>query len=185
MIRKLLKEGVRIMVRSTLFSLFLLVSISLEGNPMDREYHQLTSEQKRILQFAYSYGKEHDFGFSMAAIAWQESFVGDEIVPINLQDPSAGLWHKNINIALEESDAIPNNGLRLNMMAKRLIDNLEFAASLAVSDLEHWKEVRNGNWIDIWASYNAGQNYQSSKGQQYAYAIKNKIKILRRYLPFQ
>ena len=153
---------------------------------MDGEYSQLTPKQRDLLQVAYNYGKEHDLGYTMAAIAWQESFVGNEIVPINLQDPSAGLWHKNIRLALIESYSNkPQNGLRLNMMAQKLIDDLDFAASFAVADLKHWKEVRNGNWMAVWASYNAGQKYQSSQGQEYAYGIKKKIQTLRRYLPFK
>lgn len=171
------------MSRILAFSLFLLATISLEGNPMDREYHQLTPEQKMLLKKAYDYGKDHDFGYSLAAIAWQESFVGKRVVPINLQDPSAGLWHKNIHFALREMPNVPNNGLQVNMMAQRLIEDVEFAASMAVSDLSHWKEVRDGDWMDIWASYNAGHSFRSQKGQEYATAIKKKIRILRRYLP--
>jgi len=163
-----------------------LASISLEGNPTDGEYQELTYEQIQLLQFAYNLGKDHDLGYSMAAIAWQESFVGDQIVPINLQDPSAGLWHKNIRMAFKETfHEKPLNGLLLNIMARKLIDDVEFAASFAIADLEHWKEVRDGEWMAVWASYNAGNRYLSPTGQEYARGIKKKIQTLRRYLPFQ
>lgn len=159
----------------------IITALSLAwANDLANIYHKLTIEQKNVLQSAYNYGKEYNLGYSMAAIAWQESFVGNLIVPINLQDPSAGIWHKNVYIALAESSSMGNTGLSLNMMADRLIDDTEFAASLAIADLEHWKVLRNGRWLDIWASYNAGRYYSSEKGQKYAYSIRDKIKILKR-----
>lgn len=163
--------------------LVLTSSISLTGNPMDGQYHLLTATQKTVLQKAYNYGKEYNLGYTLAAIAWQESFVGDRIVPINLDDPSAGLWHKNVNTALAEHPDTPQNGLQLNMMAEKLINDVEFAASLAIADLEHWKVIRNGDWMDIWASYNAGKYFKSNLGQRYAHNIRNKIRVLKRYLP--
>ena len=75
MLRRSLKNMTRI-------SLFLMALISLEGNPMDREYYQLTLEQKQLLKMAYEYWKEYDLGYTLAAIAWQESFIGNKIIPI-------------------------------------------------------------------------------------------------------
>lgn len=173
------------MYKTAVFSFFLVTSLSLEANPSERDFYRLTPEQKRILQLAYDYGRAYNLGYSMAAIAWQESFVGREIVPINLQDPSAGLWHKNIYTALEESPDIPKNGLQLNMIADRLIEDVEFAASLAIADLQHWKVVRDGNWMDVWASYNAGKYYESEHGRNYARSINKKINVLKRYLSSQ
>ncbi len=162
----------------------MITALSLaEARDPANVYLKLTAEQKEILHKAYNYGKEYNLGYTMAAIAWQESFVGNLIIPINLQDPSAGIWHKNVYIALAESPNMENNGLSLNMMADKLIEDIEFAASLAIADLEHWKVLRNGRWLDIWASYNAGRYYSSAKGQKYAYSIRDKIQVLKRNIP--
>ncbi|RMF06567.1 MAG: hypothetical protein D6762_09205 [Candidatus Neomarinimicrobiota bacterium] len=166
-----------------LIPLFLTSVISVTGTPVDEQFSRLTDEQKQILIRAYELGAPYDLGYTLAAIAWQESFVGDRIVPINLQDPSAGLWHKNIYNALAEHPETPQNGLQVNMMAQKLIHDMEFAASLAISDLEHWKIRRNGNWMDIWASYNAGRYYKSSQARAYARSIYRKIQALEKALP--
>jgi len=163
--------------------LFLTSVITVTGTPVDEQFSRLTQEQKSILVRAYELGAPYDLGYTLAAIAWQESFVGDRIVPINLQDPSAGLWHKNIYNALAEHPETPQNGLQINMMAQKLINDMEFAASIAISDLEHWKVRRNGRWPDVWASYNAGKYYRSSQGRNYAKAIHQKVTALERILP--
>lgn len=180
-----IQTGLKGLIRLSVFSVFLLASLALEGNPSDWEYHALTPRQKHILFQAYTYGKEHDLGYSLAAIAWQESFVGHDIVPINLQDPSAGLWHKNVYMAIRETRDVPVNGLQVNLMAKRLIDDTGFAASLAISDLKRWKMLRNGDWMDTWASYNAGNFYESKQGRRYAREISRKVRILKRTLTLE
>ncbi len=163
--------------------LFLTSVITVTGTPVEEQFSRLTEQQKSILVRAYELGAPYDLGYTLAAIAWQESFVGDRIVPINLQDPSAGLWHKNIYNALAEHPETPQNGLQINMMAQKLINDMEFAASIAISDLEHWKVRRNGNWMDVWASYNAGKYYKSDQARSYARSIYQKIKALERVLP--
>lgn len=170
---------------TTLLGIPLLLTsvITVTGTPVDEQFSRLTQEQKSILVQAYQLGAPYDLGYTLAAIAWQESFVGDRIVPINLQDPSAGLWHKNIYNALAEHPETPQNGLQINMMAQKLINDMEFAASIAIADLEHWKVRRNGDWEDIWASYNAGKYYRSEQGRNYARAIHQKVRALTRILP--
>ena len=146
-------------------------------------YRSLTSEQKSLLNQAYHYGSKFDLGYSLAAIAWQESFVGDRVVYLNMQDPSAGLWHKQINYALRYFD-IKETGLEINRMAQHLIDNMDFAAALAVADVLYWLDIHDDNWPRAWASYNAGYNYNSKAGKAYSRQIVMKVKKLKFLHPF-
>jgi len=140
-------------------------------------FNDLNGKQKQLLQWAYEHGKEYNIGYTLAAIMWQESFVGDKIVKVNLQDPSAGLWHKNVMYACKEHDIDPN-GLNLNKMAQKLINDDEFAMLIAMADIMMWLEKRDGDWFSAWASYNGGGYYDSQKAQNYAKNINKKVSIL-------
>lgn len=51
-----------------------------------------THEQEWLLHAAYEMGKPHDWGYTLAAIVWQESFVGETIDLINSSDGEFGSY---------------------------------------------------------------------------------------------
>lgn len=62
-----------------------------------------TTEQMSMLHLAYALGKEHDLGYSLAAIVKQEGFVGRYIVRVNEADApwgSYGITHMNLKTAM-------------------------------------------------------------------------------------
>lgn len=52
-----------------------------------------TDEQLQVINNAYSYGLPHNYGYTLAAIAVKESFLGNKILRYNPNDPSTGVTH--------------------------------------------------------------------------------------------
>ena len=48
-------------------------------------------EQQKLIKKAYNHGLPHDLGYTLAAIAIQESFVGKHIVRLNNKDGKYGI----------------------------------------------------------------------------------------------
>lgn len=133
----------------------------------------LTDDQLKYIQFSYRYGEPYDLGYTLAAIALQESNAGRWRV--NVGDPSAGLYHVTLDKALKHLswDDTPFNR---NRAAQRLIDDHELAAELAVNELLFWKDRSSGKWLDTWASYNTGHiGLDSDRGVNYANNIRDLI----------
>lgn len=157
--------------------LLLILAISTSMVAADNTYSDLTLQQKALLKKAHAYGEEFDLGYSMAAIMWQESFVGKKIVPFNIDDPSGGYWHKHIDYLLREENKRINSITR-NFALLELIQNMDYAAAIAICDIEMWYvEFGEQGWLRVWAAYNGG--YSNSKASQtYAQEVKEKINIL-------
>jgi len=161
-----------------LFLLFLSVVLGVEPKI---SYNVLTLQQKVLLKKAYAYGDEFNMGYSMAAIMWQESFVGKKVVPFNISDPSGGYWHKHLDYLLKEEDQ-PVNDLTRNLILVELITHMDYAASIAIKDLEKWKVMHGPtNWLAIWGSYNGG----GVPNMSYAHQIDEKIQVLKQIRDFK
>lgn len=134
------------------------------------DYTKLTLLQKAALDEAYIYGRGFGIGYPMASVRWKECFVGNKIIEINLQDPSAGPWHKNVYWAIEEYPEMysKNNPLTQNLMAQDILDNTDFAASIFVKDFEWLLVAQKGNLRDAYASYPGIADYETDKARSYA-----------------
>ena len=137
-------------------------------------YEGLTDNQMGVMYKAYQAGKEHDMAYSLAAIAWKESSAGKYM--INLQDPSAGVFHITINNALVYLKWKDTNFNR-NRAAQLLIQDFQLAANFAMINLQFWKDQHGENWSKVWASYNAGWNWKN--GRKYSQDIANKIRMIK------
>lgn len=137
----------------------------------------LNQKQSFVVEQSIKLGEPFDLSNSLAAIAIVESGAGKWLV--NLQDPSAGVYHININTAMKRSPNKIDSNFTRNLMAQRLIEDQKFAAGFAIAELLYWKNYHHGNWNKVWASYNAGFNYDSSAGKRYARKIVNTIKCLK------
>ena len=184
-ILKLKSGGLYLKIRNLMsVVLILLTLLTPVWASTGDDYESLTPKQKVLLQKAYEYGDEFNVGYSLAAIAWQESFIGEQVVYLNVQDPSAGLWHKHLVYALKAFE-IEKSGLAINRMAQRLIDEMDFAASLALADVLYWNDIHKGNWSKTWASYNAGFNGDSKAGRAYSNQILIKVRKLKELEVFE
>lgn len=134
---------------------------------------RLSQQQASVANFAYSYGKPFDFGYTMVAIAMEESQLGRW--NINIQDPSAGPWHVTLDKALRYK-GWTDTPFNRNRAAQLLIEDIYFAAHLAIEELLFWNRVREGNWRAVVSSYNGGW-----KGnEEYRRKISRNIEIIKR-----
>ena len=117
----------------------------------------------------------------MRAIAWQESSCGIKLE--NPKDKGGGSWgifgtgaksayHRLYGY---HSQHTPDD---LAALAARLVTEPKLAAKCCIDELKHWRKKRGWiRWSLIWASYNAGNEWE--KGEDYAKAIQAKIRFLR------
>lgn len=138
---------------------------------------QLTERQMSIMFFSYSYGREHDLGYTLLAIALKESGLGQWNV--NLQDPSASPWHVTVDKAVDKL-GWRHTPFNMNRATQRLIEDPFLGASIAVEEIKNWYKIHDNvsgheRWRRTWASYNRGYNWHNSTGQAYADEINTNI----------
>lgn len=151
----------------------------LQSQGLKNQYDFFTESQKEVLNFAYDYGRDHDLSYSLAAIAWQESQAG--LFLIDFQGQTAGIWHVSVDGVINRNQKMyKDTPFIRNLVAQKLMNNRKFCAKEAVKELLYWKNKRS-NWVDIWASYNGGYNYESRQAQRYAREVAEKIKFLKKY----
>ena len=161
-------------MQTFLVLLVLLPSLAI-ADKCDSLY-TMSDLQLKTLAHSYQYGLEYDMGYSLAAIAWQESNAGK--YPVNVNDPSFGVHHILLNNAMKRSKT-KNTAFNRNLMAASLL-NPSTSAKFAIKELQYWHKYWKGNWIKIWASYNAGHSYKI--GLSYAYKIKEKVALIKNCL---
>lgn len=144
---------------------------------LDAELRAMSDEQRYTLMKAFAYGAPYDLGYTLAAIAWQESQAGS--VPVNITDPSFGPFHCRMDTVMRRV-ALTDTPYNRNRIAARLLNDFEFAASMAVAELQYWQRVRHGKWRRMVRSYNAGYNEDSKDAEAYVAKIIKKVKALRR-----
>jgi hypothetical protein len=166
-------------VGSIRYLLILLTNICLCVGALPEEWKALTSHQQESIRASYEYGVPFDLGWTLAAIEWQESAGGKYLV--NLQDPSAGAHHININTYMSRHrDEIEDTPFNRNVVAQWLIDSHILSCREAITELTYWKNERhNGSWSKTVRSYRAGNRWESPAGWQYYKSITARINFLK------
>lgn len=91
---------------------------------------------------------------------------------VNLNDPSCGITHININTYLKRHN-IKNTSFNKNKSCQDLINNPRLAIANAIEELLFWKEYHCKNictkeqYRNVIKSYNTGFNYKSKKALEY------------------
>ena len=162
------------------FILIIMTSMSLFSNSLVKELESLNTNQLVVLHNTYEAGKAFDLQLTMTAIAWHESHFGE--VPINISDPSCGVFH-NLLSSVANRHNIRLNNYNKNILCMKLINNYEFAFSESLNELLFWKSVhrkRSAKWSKMVMSYNAGYHYKN--GKAYLREIQAKVKALKVFL---
>lgn len=162
--------------------LFFLFSFCLAHADSCKDIKLFSKSQIDTIRYAYHYGKKHDLGYTMAAIAWKESCAG--LYRLNFDDPSAGIYHAHLPGVIKRHYKAKNTSFRRNMVAEKLIKDPEFASQIALEELLYWKKIRDGNWKNMIKSYNKGFSWEKSKGRNkiaeaYYEDISQKVKMLK------
>ena len=141
--------------------------------------YNFSDSQIKNMQKAYQYGKsnhkkpfkgDHNIGYIMAAIIWQESSCGTNI--------------KNGNAVGAFQNYVPTVQSRLNQQGikkshsqiSKELTSFDRSAHWANVELEYWLTQHRGNMHRALASYNAGN---TKGGGRYASSIMQKANYLK------
>ena len=146
-------------------------------------FDSLTFEQQFNLRKAYYYGKSHDYGYTLAAIALSESSAGK--FRINIHTNDVGLFQINVNTAYNTL-GVTNYYRRLELV-QRLIYDDALGASIAISVLDHFRRGRMMSrtvWEEMVMSYNEGYQWRNDpdskeKAKQYLASVRYNVQNLR------
>ena len=138
----------------------------------------MNKSQRKVISKSFEYGQPHDLGYTLAAIAWHETGAGKVLV--NTRTHSYGVYQINLKTALSR-EKMANEGFNRNMIASKLVSDIEFAAKHALMEIRDWRKIRGkDNLTAVLASYNGGwAGPKITESQRYAEAVKAKIKTLK------
>lgn len=160
----------------------LMIGLSVAANAKCNV--KFTQAQETVMRDAYAYGKQYDYGYSMAAISWQESSAGNNLIG-GIQNAdirgdfrwlAVGTFHNLIRTVLKRESCY--DSICTGQIMQKLIVDFDYAASQAVKELDYWKSQYGENWGKIWTSYFAGWDIHGN--EHYGKSISRKIKYLRR-----
>ena len=162
-----------------LFIFVFVININaVDIKTLDKELDNLSLSQKEVLVKTWLKAKKFNLEFTMTAIAWHESHFG--LYPINLSDPSFGVFHNLITSVARRHNV--TSKWSKSRLAEQLIQDYDFSFAESLSELKFWQGVHKNkpnNWSLTVKSYNAG--YRHENGKQYLVQIKTKIKALKRF----
>lgn len=147
-----------------------LVVLPLVAQSYDESCREFTPEQVALLDMAHKYGKQFDYEYTLPAIVWQESFVGDLVIRTNPSDPSYGITHVTFPTLKWLSGL---NRWESAKEAEKLIKDDMLALEYGVMKLQ---TVHRATFWAAWRDYNG----RSPEGELYANKIKNKVSELNR-----
>lgn len=163
--------------------LLLLLTVVCYGKTLDRQLQQLTSEQKKVLNYTIEQGKKHNLGYLLAAIAWKESNLG--LWPMNLDDGKYGsysIYHIQLDYYLKR-EGIKNTSWNRSRHAEVLLLDIDRATEAVISIIELWKRTHKTASVTdkVIKSYNAGYNVKSTAAINYHNDIQKRIDAITRY----
>lgn len=140
-------------------------------------------EQLWTMQMAYDRGVETDRGYTLAAITWQESSAG---LKLRRKDGehwamrSYGPFHILLKTASKRRDCLTWN---CGHIKRKLLTDFNYSADLALEELDYWTD-RLSSRRKALAAYNAGNNWNGSKGMNYLSQINKKVSYLQKCVRF-
>lgn len=141
-------------------------------------------DQKIALSKAYEYGEPHDYGYTLAAIAWKESSAGK--YRLNIESKDIGLFQINAKTAYNTL-RVTNYYKRIELV-QELLTNDYLGAYIAVETLEHFRAGRRLSaqvYQEMLMSYNTGYTWKTSeerkrKALAYSEDVRHKVRELQR-----
>ena len=147
--------------------LFLANGVVVEV-PGCAEFNNITKKQQRTLVVSQKIGKKHGYEYTLPAIAWVESTAGINTYRKDIRGGSHGAFQnllenvvqREYKQTLKQNRPVPNWAIK-NIKAK-LTNNLSYAASHAVKELDYW-QARNWGYFMTIAAYNGGYYAKNPK----------------------
>ena len=153
--------------------LALFMVLSLQASDLRQEFLQMSDKQVASLVSAYNQG-----GYTLAAIAWQESNAGKYRINLNSDSVDLGLFHLNSKAFLarwyrEHPDKVQTRFYSNILLSKIMVDD-SYASIYAQKELSYWRDKRSRNMRDSIKSYNCGNNIERRRCDQYLHSILTK-----------
>lgn len=172
------------------FLISLLIVSNLYGKTYKEELETLTPQQYAVLMYSLETGKEHNLGYTLAAIAWKESSFGKN--KVNQNDGKHGSYgsHQILltsAVGFLRENKIVNVDLKDKASKDILIEYLtkdeEVSMRFALEELKYWHKRHKGNYKKMIASYNAGNaGINSTAGEKYANDVAYRVKLLQEFI---
>jgi len=156
--------------------LMLMVIVSLSTTAQQcTEYNNLSVVQKGRLEFAYHQGAEYDLGWTLTAIAYNESMAGRW--RLNMTTGDVGLFQVNRKTA-HKVLGITSHYKKLKLDQKLVYDDI-LNAYVALDVLRYFKKYHKGNWKKMVMSYNNGFSINTKKAEDYLASISSSVRMLK------
>lgn len=151
----------------------------------EAQLENFTDEQVQLVREIVRLTKPYGISHTAVAIAWQESGLGR--FPVNLADPSCGIYHKMVSIFLKGRNEKVDT-FNKNRACSMLIQDLHLSTAVLIEDIEYWKNFHTKRGIKkvdmneyIYRSYNAGYNVKNKKAKEYATSVRARVRVLLNY----
>lgn len=138
----------------------------------------------KMHQLVDSLARPYDFAETIKTLIYIESRNG--LYPVNLNDPSCGVTHININTYMKRHK-IKNTPFNRNKACADLMASPKWAILNALEELNFWKQIHCGKYKctrkqyeNVVKSYNTGWNYKSVAADDYWTKFKNARKKVRK-----
>lgn len=172
------------MLKYLLGAIIAIGSLSFNANA-SVEQCSFSSDQTKVLKYAFERGKPYNLEWTLAAIAWQESSAG--LKTKNPKSDSYGLFGsllKTVESRLKKDEEFRESLRKIPLSRKQTIfllrNDWEFSTSFAIAELSYWKERHNGNYRKTLGSYFGGNNPNSKAAVNYVNGITKKIQYLKK-----
>lgn len=142
-------------------------------------YDSLSEKQKHVIQRAYLYGAPDNLGYTLAAIALQESNAGQWRV--NFRSNDYGMMQINVKTAVDTMGV--TNHYRQMELIERIIHDDSLSLTIALSVLDHFRQGRimtNDVWREMVMRYNVGWQSTNGRGEKYLQSVSNYVNMLQR-----
>lgn len=147
--------------------LLLMINIGFSSS-LNKEWNNLSNEQKNIAYKIYAMGSKHDIGLTLTAIAWQESKFGKYRISVNYED--VGYYHINLYWFFKEM-GIKDNMYNRSKYITILMTKPDIEEKFVINKILTLKSVYN-SWYKVWWHYNGSKVYANN--------ILKKVRYLRK-----
>lgn len=138
------------LISSLIAALFV---ITMSNTVKANECPQFTHEQDVLIRMSHAVGSYNDWGYTLAAIVWKESIVGDHIVRVNGPDGglgSYGVGHMQLTTAMYLTGTTNRWDAKANL-APRMINDDVYALELSLKYLVRHQDL---GWRGMITKYN-------------------------------
>lgn len=152
----------------------LFVIMTLTNYVRADECPVFTTEQDVLVRMAHAVGSYHDWGYTLAAIAWKESIVGDHIVRVNGQDGglgSYGVGQMQLTTAMYLTGRTNRWEATANL-APQMINDDVYALELSLKYLVKHQDL---GWRDMIVKYNG----EGEAARIYAEDVVQRVMVLQ------